>query len=144
MVKKFVALVPLVLLMSLLAGCVVQSAPTGSGGGNTATLGPNNYIGGVSGGSSCGSSSTPCTITIKKGQSLTFTDDKSTGSPHIMVIGKDGTAKAEAGAPDFGSPGISLQPGASKSTPPWNTVGTFDVSCSIHPTTMNLKVTVTA
>lgn len=144
MVKKYVALFPLVLLMGLLAGCVVQSAPTGSGGGNTATLGPNNYIGGVSGGSSCGSSSTPCTIMIKKGQSLTFTDDKTTGSPHIMVIGPDGTAKAEAGAPDFGSPGISLQPGQSKATPPWTTVGTFDVSCSVHPTTMNLKVTVTA
>jgi hypothetical protein len=143
MAKKLVVVLPLVLLLSLLAGCKVQSAPTGSGSGNTVTLGPNNYIGGVGGGSSCGGS-TSCTITIKKGQTLTFTDDKNTGSPHIMVIGLNGSPKAEAGAPDFGSAGISLQPGESKSTPPWNTVGTFDVTCTIHPTTMNLKVTVTA
>ncbi len=144
MVKKLVAVFSLVLLVGLFAGCQVQSAPTSQGSGNTVTLGPNNYIGGVGGGSSCGGSGSPCTITIKKGQTLTFVDDKSTGTPHIMVIGSGGTAKKEAGAPDFGSSGISLQPGESKSTPPWNTPGTYDVSCSVHPTTMDLKVTVTA
>jgi plastocyanin len=116
----------------------------GASGGTMVTTGPNNYIGGVGGGSACGSSSTPCTITIKKGQTITFLDDKSTGTMHILVIGPNGAAKREPGAPDFGSPGISLQPGQSKSTPPWNTPGTYDVSCTIHPTTMNLRVTVTA
>jgi plastocyanin len=130
MVKKFVALFPLVLLMSLLAGCVVQSAPTGSGG-NTVTMGPNNYI-------------TGNTITLKKGQTITFVDDKATGSMHILVIGTDGTAKADPKAPDFGANGITFQPGDSKASPPWMNPGTYHVTCTIHPTTMNLTVTVTA
>jgi plastocyanin len=142
-VKKLVAMLSLVLLMGVLAGCVVQSQPAETAA-NTITMGPNDYIGGVGGGSNCGSSTNPCTITIKKGQTITFVDDKSTGTMHILVIGPDGNAKPEAGAPDFGSNGITYQPGDSKATPPWNTVGTFDVSCVVHPTTMDLKVTVTA
>ena len=143
MVKQRVAIFSLALLLSLLAGCVVQSKPPGSGGGTTVTTGPNNYLSGVSGGAGCGTSSTPCTLTIKQGQSIIFLDDQNTGSPHIMVIGPNGTAKPEAGAPDFGSPGISLQPGVSKTTPPFNMIGSYDVSCALHPTTMNLRVTVT-
>ena len=142
MVKKRVAVFALIALLSLLAGCVVQSAPAAAA--NTITMGPNNYIGGVGGGSSCGTSTNPCTITIKKGQTITFTDDKNTGTPHILVIGMSGTPKNEAGAPDFnGSTGTSFQPGGpSWTSPPWNTPGMYDVSCTIHPATMNLKVTV--
>jgi plastocyanin len=139
MVKKLVAVFPLVLLIGLLSGCVVQSAPTG-GAGNTVRMGPNNYIAGVTG----GGGSNPYSITIKKGQTITFVDDQATGSPHILVIGTDGTAKSEANAPDFGANGMSFQPGDSKTTPPWSTPGTYHVTCTIHPTTMNLTVTVTA
>jgi|SRR5579859_6156868 len=130
MVRKLVALCSLVVLMSLLAGCVVQSKPASAS--NTVTMGPNNFASGES-------------ITVKKGQSLTFVDDKATGSLHILVIGAQGQAKDEAGAPDFkGSTGITFQPGQSWTSPPWMTPGTYDVTCTVHPQTMNLKVTVTA
>ena len=129
MVKKLVAIFALVLLMGLLTGCVVQSQPAKAG--NQVTMGPNNYTSGD-------------TITIKKGQTITFVDDKSTGTTHILVIGTNGAPKPEDGAPDFGASGKTFQAGDSWVSPPWNTVGTFDVTCTIHPTTMNLKVTVTA
>jgi plastocyanin len=127
--KKLVAVFALVLLMGLMTGCVVQSQPAKAG--NQVTMGPNNYISGN-------------TITIKKGQTITFVDDTSTGTEHILVIGVNGAAKTEAGAPDFGASGHTFQPGNSWVSPPWTTEGTFDVTCTIHPTTMNLKVMVTA
>lgn len=129
MVKKLVAVFALVVLISLLTGCVVQSQPAKVAG--QVTMGPNNYLSGD-------------TITIKKGQTITFVDDKNTGTTHILVIGTNGSPKTEDGAPAFGASGVTIQPGNSWVSPPWNTVGTFDVTCTIHPTTMNLKVTVTA
>lgn len=82
-------------------------------------------------------------ITISKGSTITFTDDKTTGTEHILIVGKTGTPDNEPGAADFGSSGHTFQPGNSFTTPPWNTAGTFHVTCTIHPTTMNLTVTVT-
>lgn len=83
------------------------------------------------------------TITISKGQTITFTDDATTGTPHILVIGKDGSPNDENGAPDFdGTTGKSFQPGDSWTSPPWNTPGTYYVTCTIHPTTMTLTVIV--
>src|SRR5215469_6431616 len=128
--KKLVAVLALVVLLTLMTGCVVQSQPAKAG--NQVTMGASTYSSGNS-------------ITIKKGESITFVDDKTTGTAHILVIGVNGAPKAQDGAPDFkGSSGVSFQPGESWVSPPWNTVGTFDVTCTIHPTTMNLKVTVTA
>jgi plastocyanin len=83
-------------------------------------------------------------ITISKGQVITFTDDASTGTMHILVIGKNGVPSAEEGAPDFdGDTGQSLNPGQSWTTPAWNRPGTYYVTCTVHPTTMTLTVTVT-
>ncbi len=130
MVKKLVVVLPLVLLLSLLASCKVQSAPTAAGG-NTVVMGATTYTSGD-------------TITIKKGDMITFQDDKNTGTTHTLVIGQNGTAKPEAGAPDFGANGVTFNPGDSKSIGPWTTPGTYHVTCTIHPTTMNLTVTVTA
>lgn len=130
MVKKRVAVFFLVLLLSLLTGCVVQSAPTGTGGGNTVEMGATTYTSGNS-------------ITIKKGETITFTDNKSNGSLHILVIGENGAAKSEPGAPDLGANGITFNPGDSKPIGPWTTPGTYHVTCTVHPTTMNLVVTVT-
>lgn len=130
MAKKLVVVLPLVLLLSLLASCKVQSAPTAAGG-NTVVMGASTYTSGD-------------TITIKKGDMIIFQDDKSTGTTHILVIGQNGTAKPEAGAPDFGANGATFNPGDSKSIGPWTTPGTYHVTCTIHPTTMNLTVTVTA
>jgi plastocyanin len=129
MVKRLVALLPLVLLIGLLSGCVVQSAPTGGAGGNAVEMGATTYTSGNS-------------ITIKKGSTITFTDSKDNGSVHILVIGENGTATAESGAPDLGANGMTFNPGESKSIGPWTTPGTYHVTCTVHPTTMNLVVTV--
>jgi plastocyanin len=70
-------------------------------------------------------------------------DDPSTGSLHILVIGTQGNPQTEAGAPEFhGSTGITFHPGQSWTSPPWQTPGTYHVTCTVHPTTMNLLVTV--
>ena len=83
-------------------------------------------------------------VSITAGATLTFTDDAKTGSMHLLVVGTNGTAQTEAGAPDFGVAGHAIQPGQSWTTPPWTQAGTYHVTCQIHPQTMNLTVTVTA
>jgi plastocyanin len=128
-VKKIVAVFAVALLMALLSGCVVQSTPS-KPAGNTVKMGPNNFASGDS-------------ITIKKGDTITFVDDPATGTPHILVIGTNGSPEKEDGAPDFGANGISFSPGDSKASPTWDTPGTYHVTCTLHPTTMNLVVTVT-
>lgn len=117
----------LCMVLLLLGGCQVQSSATA---GNVVTMGPNNFE--------------QTSVTIKPGQTITFVDDKATGSEHILVIGKEGLAQSEAGAPDFkGTTGITFQPGQRWTSPPWMTPGIYHVTCTIHPTTMNLTVTVT-
>ena len=84
-------------------------------------------------------------ITIKQEQAITFVGEKATGTEHILVIGKEGVAQPESGAPTFqGSKGMTFMPGQSWTTPAWTTVGTYHVTCTVHPTTMNLTVFVTA
>jgi hypothetical protein len=63
---------------------------------------------------------------------------------HLLLVGTNGTAHSEAGAPDFGTAGHAVQPGQSWTTSPWNQAGTYHVTCQIHPQTMNLTVTVKA
>ena len=129
--KKLALVALFALALSLLAACGSSSNTGGTGGNsNEVTLGSTQF----------NSSS----ITIKKGETITFKSDPS-GSPHILGIGKNGDfTQPEAGAPDFGAQGHMINTGASWTTPPWNTPGTYDVSCSIHPTTMaDFVVTVT-
>jgi plastocyanin len=128
LVKKIVAVFALALVVAMLSGCVVQSAPA-KPAGNTVTMGPNNYSSGD-------------TITIKVGDKITF-QTESSGTTHILVVGTNGSAAKEAGAPDFGATGQQIDPGKSWVSPPWTTAGTYHVTCTIHPTTMNLTVTVT-
>lgn len=130
LMKQVIALFALCLSLMLLSGCQVQSAASGTSG-HVVTMGPNNFD--------------QTSIMIKQGQTITFVDDKATGSEHILVIGNEGIAKTEVGAPDFkGSKGITFQPGQSWTSPPWNTPGTYHMTCTIHPTTMNMSVTVTS
>lgn len=42
-------------------------------------------------------------VSIKAGDTLTFTDDAKTGSMHLLVIGVNGTSQSETGSPDFGT-----------------------------------------
>jgi plastocyanin len=82
-------------------------------------------------------------VTITKGSTITFTTDASSGSTHNIVVGTNGHADTEAGAPDFGTGGQTLPAGKSWTSPPWNTAGTFHVTCTFHPTTMTMTVVVT-
>ncbi len=129
--KRIVLLFVLALLVSPLAAC--KSASNGS---NSSTQNPTVMMDATT--------FQNTTITISKGQTITFTDDAATGTPHILVIGKDGSSDDENGAPDFdGTTGKSFQPGDSWTSPPWNTPGTYYVTCTVHPTTMTLTVIVT-
>ena len=129
LIKRFTLLSGLVLLVSLLAACGTTATTS-----NTTTNNPTVTMGATTFG--------VASMTIPKGGAITFTDDAATGTPHILVVGKDGTPDDEAGAPDFdGTTGQTFQPGQSWTTPPWNTPGTFSVTCTIHPTTMTMTVT---
>ncbi len=80
-------------------------------------------------------------ITIKKGQSLTIVNDVS--AIHIIENGtwdNNGTQRAnvEPGAPKVDA---QINGGESKTFGPFNTAGTFQLYCPIHPG-MNLTVIV--
>jgi plastocyanin len=128
----------LVALVGILCSILLAACGGSSNGGNTSS-------------SACDSthvtmtSNTFCenSITISKGSTITFIDDKTSGTEHILVIGNNGSAATEQGAADLGgSNGHTFQAGDSFTTPAWNTAGTFHVTCTIHPTTMNLTIIV--
>lgn len=82
-------------------------------------------------------------LSIRKGSTITFVDDPNNPALHILTIGQNGQDEAQRGAPDFGgTAGHTIQGGDSWITPPWNTAGTYHVTCTVHPG-MNLTVIVT-
>ena len=126
--KRSMVAIALAILLLWLAGYQVRSAAAKAE--QVVTMGSNTF----------GQTS----MTIKQGQTITFVDEKATGTEHILVIGKEGAVQPEPGAPNFqGSKGITFLAGQSWTSPPWTTVGTYHVTCTIHPTTMNLTVFVT-
>jgi plastocyanin len=136
-VKKVALIALFALMISVLAAC--GSSSSSGSGGNSGNSGSNSNT--ITMGATTFSTNS---ITITKGSTLTFVDDQNTGSMHILVTGTQGNFQSEAGAPDFGGAnGHTFQPGQSFTTGPWNTDGTYHVTCTIHPTTMNLTVTVT-
>jgi plastocyanin len=81
-------------------------------------------------------------ISIKKGSTITFLDDSNNGALHYLIIGQSGQEAAQNGAPDFGGlSGHRIEGGDVWTTAPWNTAGTYHVTCTVHPN-MNLTVTV--
>ena len=78
-------------------------------------------------------------VTIKAGQSVTFT---SSGT-HILVTGTHGAYSPESGAPSQlnNSSGDAFSPGDSQSIT-FSNAGTFNITCMIHPS-MQATVTVT-
>jgi plastocyanin len=79
-------------------------------------------------------------VTIAKGQSVHFVDQQS-GTMHILCIGQDGNCDPNAkGPPALTGQGFTIQPGQSQDVP-FDTAGTFPVTCTIHPN-MNVLVTV--
>jgi plastocyanin len=126
--KKIIFLV--VMLLTLLG--------IGACGGSPKTTTAQNYIVHM-----VGVSFDVSSISISKGSTLTF-ESAQGSAPHNLVNGMDGLSHSESGVPDFGSGGQTVSPGSSWTTSPWNTAGTFHVTCTYHPTTMTLTVVVTS
>lgn len=125
--KKIAFLAIFVLMLTALVACGDTGQASNQGSSNTVSMS----------GATFGVNS----ITISKGSTITFATDAS-GAPHNLVNGSNGQANIESGAPDFTSAGQTVAPGKSWTSPPWNTAGTFHVTCTYHPTTMTLTVTV--
>ncbi len=111
----------------LLAGCGDSGSGGSGSGSNTVTM--------------SGVQFDMTSITISKGSTITFST-ASGGAAHNLVVGMSGQPATEQGAPDFGSGGMTVAPGKTWTTPAWNTAGTFHVTCTFHPTTMTMTVTV--
>jgi plastocyanin len=119
----------LLLVLALLAACGGGSASNTTTPSNaTVTMGATTF--------------SVSSITISKGSTITFMTDQG-GTAHHLVNGSNGQPRVEGGTPDFGSAGQTIGPGSSWTTAPWNVAGTFHVTCTYHPTTMTLTVTVT-
>ena len=126
--KKITFLAIFVLAFSVVVACGGSSTPTTS----------SNYSVTMSGVTFNTSS-----LTIPKGSTITFTTEQG-GTAHNLVNGSSGQAHPEDGVPDFGTGGQTVGAGKSWTSSPWNTAGTFHVTCTYHPTTMNLTITVTS
>ena len=127
-VKKFVLFIPLAVILTFVIACGGTSSSVGSNNPNTVKLEGQTFA--------------TSSITISKGSTISFLDDPNNGALHILVIGQNGQSESEQGAPDFGGlSGQRIDVGNTWTTPPWNTVGTYHVACTVHPA-MNLTVTV--
>ena len=125
----FFTVLLLALTFSLLAGCggsTPSSNPPGGTQANTVTM--------------SGVQFDSTSITVTKGSTITFTTATG-GAAHNLVVGMSGQPGTEQGAPDFGSGGMTVAAGASWTTPPWNTAGTYHVTCTFHPTSMTMTRT---
>jgi plastocyanin len=130
--KMLTVLMVSLALLSILAACggTTSSASTSSTStalGNVVHLGNDTF--------------TQPSVTIQKGQSITLVNDS--GAPHIIANGtwKNGSAdtEKEAGAPTVNN--VQVSGNATQSVGPFNTAGTFQLYCTIHPG-MNLTVVV--
>jgi plastocyanin len=81
-------------------------------------------------------------ITIKAGQAVHFTDPAGTGGVHTICLGTDGTCDSGAKGPQaLQSPGFTINPGDGAKDVTFDTPGTYQITCSIHPA-MSLTVIV--
>ncbi len=81
------------------------------------------------------------TVTLSAGKSLRFVDPSATGGTHILCLGSNGQCDASAQGPDsLLAPGLSLHPGDTLEIA-FPTAGTFEVTCTIHPS-MHLTISV--
>ena len=123
--KKFIVVLVLLSLVTVLIGACGGSS--GSGSGMTVHLGNTNFL--------------QSSVTISKGDSLTLVDDVAV--VHIIQNGSwdsNGTPKpaTEAGAPTVN---VQFQGSDTHMVGPFDTAGTFHLFCSIH-VGMNLTVIV--
>jgi plastocyanin len=76
-------------------------------------------------------------ITIHRGQTVTFTND----SRFIHIVGPGSDAHLTVPGKEPVSPRVMLERNQSYTTGVWNTPGTYNMTCTVHPE-MNLKVIV--
>lgn len=127
--KKILGFLALLALLSILVvACGGGSSGGGGSNGNTVGLAATNFA--------------QNSITIKKGDSITLTNQ--TGTVHIIANGTwNGNTpdpKQEPGAPVANNMQFNSA-NQSQTIGPFNTAGTFHYYCSVHPG-MNLTVTV--
>ena len=87
-----------------------------------------------------GTSFQPSTITVEAGDTVTWTTTQSIGQQHSVTSGKPGDADA---GKVFDS-GLGLQNNGQSFPFTFNTPGTYDYFCQVHPTQMTGQVIVTA
>jgi plastocyanin len=128
--KLLIVLVVCLALFSALAACggaPSSSTSTSTASGNTVHMEDNSFQ--------------QSSVAIQKGQSITLVNDS--GVPHLIANGtwKNGSASAgkEAGVPSVDS--VQISGNATQSIGPFNSAGTFQLYCTIHPG-MNLTVVV--
>jgi plastocyanin len=125
MKKLFGMFALLILLTTLVVAC---GGNGGTSSSNTVNLAASTF--------------SPATITIKKGQSITLSNQ--TATTHIISNGtwngNTPVLKAETGAPTMSNV-IFNSANETKTVGPFNTAGTYHYYCSVHPG-MNLTVTV--
>lgn len=117
----------LAMLTIMITACTVGNSTGSDNNPNTVHMGDSDF--------------NQSSITIKKGTSLTLVDDSA--SVHIIENGtwdSNGTQKSER---ENGAPVVDAQlnGGDSKTFGPFNTAGTFQLYCTVHPG-MNLTVIV--
>ena len=122
--KIFIGLLVFGLMTTILAACAIYD--------QSSTSGPEAHM--------AGASFTQTSVTINKGAMLTLVDDVA-----VQHIIKNGTwngntpqPKTESGAPTVD---VTLNGNDSAAIGPFNTAGTFQLYCTIHPG-MNLTVVV--
>ncbi len=105
------------------AGCGTKSQSNG----NTLTLTNDGF--------------TTNSLTVKAGTAVQFVDG-SGGATHFLTTGNNGAHADEAGAPSELTPanGMEIDAGQTKSIT-FATVGTYHITCTIHPT-MNATIVV--
>lgn len=81
----------------------------------------------------------PATITVNAGGTVTWTVTKSIGEPHSVTSGVPGTDQGK----DFDS-GIGLKDNGQSFQHTFDTPGTYDYFCQVHPTVMTGQVIVVA
>jgi plastocyanin len=118
-----------VLLALAVAACGTSGGTSAGGAGATISLGGSSFNGTTN-------------ITIKAGEPVTF--DDSSGGTHHLVTGTSGQFTAAQGAPsEFSTAaGLDLTAG-DKKTVTFATAGTYQITCTIHPS-MQATITVTA
>ncbi|HKB48337.1 MAG TPA: plastocyanin/azurin family copper-binding protein [Ktedonobacterales bacterium] len=80
-------------------------------------------------------------VTVKVGDTVHFVDPAGSGGTHVICLGKDQSCNASATGPTaLKGPGFTINAGDPSKDIVFDTAGTYDITCTVHP---NMNVTVT-